>query len=70
MDPIPALVVQSLAAVGGIYLGFKVLSFVRLLLSLFVLPGASVSLLTLQIPFMQPCMNRIDFEAFHVRPKR
>lgn len=37
------LTVLGLAATGGLFLGYHVLTFVRVLLSLFVLPGKSVS---------------------------
>lgn len=43
--PAPAAVVNTLAVLGALVLGAKVFSYVRLLFSLFVLPGVSVSFL-------------------------
>jgi 17beta-estradiol 17-dehydrogenase / very-long-chain 3-oxoacyl-CoA reductase len=43
MDALPKPAAQALAAVGLIYLTSKVWSFLRLLASLFILPGESVN---------------------------
>lgn len=40
---IPQLVLQALAALGSLFIFSKIFSFVRLLASLFILPGTSVS---------------------------
>ncbi len=37
-------VTGSLAVVGFLYIGFKILSFIRVILSLFILPGVDVSM--------------------------
>jgi len=41
-------VVQTLAAIGTIYVATKLFSYVRLLASLFLIPGVPVSVLTLK----------------------
>jgi hypothetical protein len=43
-DQISKSALQALAAVGFLYLTYRVSNFVRLLASLFILPGASVRL--------------------------
>lgn len=43
MDSIPKPVLLAFAGIGALWLGSKVVSYVQLLLSLFVLPGKNVS---------------------------
>jgi hypothetical protein len=42
LDKVPKLLLNSFAAIGFVFLGSKVLSYIQLLLSLFVLSGKNV----------------------------
>jgi 17beta-estradiol 17-dehydrogenase / very-long-chain 3-oxoacyl-CoA reductase len=43
VDKIPNFAIKAFAAIGFVFLGSKVISYIRLLLSLFVLSGKNVS---------------------------
>lgn len=43
MDKVPNLAIVFFAAIGFVFIGSKVFSYIRLLLSLFVLSGKNVS---------------------------
>jgi 17beta-estradiol 17-dehydrogenase / very-long-chain 3-oxoacyl-CoA reductase len=44
LDQIPSSVLAAFAGIGALYAGSKIISYVRLLLSLFVLSGKNVCL--------------------------
>lgn len=54
LDKIPNAVTTFFAAIGVIFLGSKVLSYVQLLLSLFVLSGKNVRSLYTALPLQPP----------------
>lgn len=54
LDKVPAPVLAIFAGIGALFLGVKAVSYVRLLLSLFVINGKSVC-------FLLSCLSQSDF---------
>ena len=59
LDKVPAPLLALFAGVGALFLGVKIVSYVRLLLSLFVISGKSVCF----CPIISPADSQNDFNV-------